>query len=101
MDAPALEGIQNMAGLKELTLEMLYGDMDITPVFALKKLETLTLNDVALTTLAGIEAMASLTELSLYQIEGIEDYSPLTGLTKLKVLHTDIPEYMPEGLPLS
>ena len=74
--------------------------MDLTPVFALPTLKRLTLNTVRINTLAGIEGMHALTDLELYSVMGIEDFSPLSGLRKIQRIATDMPERMPEGLPL-
>ena len=99
-EAPNLQGIQNAKKLEELSLEAIDGTVDLTPVFALPTLKRLTLNTVRINTLAGIEGMHALTDLELYSVMGIEDFSPLSGLRKIQRIATDMPERMPEGLPL-
>ena len=96
----SLEGIQNLKKLKVLELEDMEGTVDLTPVYTMPSMRQLHLDGVTLGTLSGIEGLQALTELTLLRVSGITDYSPLSGLTKLKVLYTDTPERMPEGLPV-
>ena len=96
----SLEGIQNMKRLKVLDLEQIIGIVNLTPVYAMPQLKQLRLYDVTLSTLSGVEGLKALTNLTFVKVRGITDYTPLAGLTRLKVLDTDIPEKMPEGMPV-
>ncbi len=96
----SLEGIQDLKKLRELELEDMEGTIDLTPAYTLPKLTKLSLNGVTVSTLTGIEGLKALVDLTIIRVKGITDYTPLSGLKKLKALHTDVPELMPEGMPV-
>jgi len=100
LQTKVLEGIQDLKTLKVLSLENMEGTLDLSLLSALPKLGQLHLDGVTLSTLSGIESLTALTELTLVRVSGIKDFTPLCGLAKLKALYTDMPERMPEGLPL-
>ena len=100
IEAPDLQGIQNLTNLEELTLDSLRTTVDLTPVFTLSKLKHLSLINMQITSVDGIERLTALTDLPLYQIQGVQDYSPLSRLKKLTAVSTDIPEKLTADLPI-